>query len=204
MRSSIQHLAGFYLTWFVLTGTCRADGGTIQFTVATQSLQVSVFTDPGVPSAGPLDLSVLVQDATTHAAILGAEVRASLTPETPRSPAAPAWAPPLCAASSTSNLQSFQLDHRAAQNRLYYASLVQIPAAGKWRLEVDVRRGAQTVSVDGVLQVADQVAPWTSYWHLFLFPPLAMGLFAAVQSRRAARRTHRVAPPTQGAPSETA
>jgi hypothetical protein len=204
MNSSIQRLAGFCLAWFVLTGTCRADGGTMQFTAADQGLQVSIFTDPGVPSAGPLDLSVLVQDAATHAVILDAEVRASLTPETPKIPAASAWAPPLCAVGTTSNLQSFELDHRAAQNRLYYASLVQSPAGGNWRLQVNVRRGARTVSVDGPLQVADQVAPWTSYWHLFLFPPLAIGLFAAVQSRRAARRAQQVARPPQGASSEIA
>jgi len=199
MKSRIQRLAGFCLVWFVLTGTCRADGGTVQFTAIRQGLQVSVFTDPGIPSAGPLDLSVLVQDAATHAAILDAEVRATLAPETPKTLPASAWAPPLCAANSTSNLQSFQLDHRAAQNRLYYAALVQIPAAGRWRLEVDVlRRGTQAVSIEGALQVADQVAPWTSYWHLFLFPPLAIGLFVAVQSRRSARRT------PQGASSEIA
>lgn len=204
MRSWIQRLAGFCLVWFVLTGTCRADGGTVQFTALCQGLQVSVFTDPGLPSAGPLDLSVLVQDAATHAAILDAEVRATLTPETRKALSASAWAPPLCAANSTSNLQSFPLDHGAAQNRLYYASLVQIPAGGRWRLEVNVRRGAQAVSIDGVLHVTDQVAPWTSYWHLFLFPPLAIGLFAAVQSRRSARRSPQVAQPRQGAPSKIA
>jgi hypothetical protein len=195
MTLSAQGLAGFCLAWFVLTGTCRADGGTIQFSAVNQGLQVSVFTDPGVPSAGPLDLSVLVQDAATHAAILDAEVHASLTPETPEFPATSAWAPPLCAVTSTSHLQSFQLDHRGSQNLLFYSSLVHIPAAGKWRLEVEVRRGAETVWVDGILQVADQAAPWTSYWHLFLFPPLAIGLFAAIQFQRATRQASRVARP---------
>lgn len=193
MTLSVQGMAGFWLAWFVLTGTCRADGGTIQFSAVDQGLQVSVFTDPGVPSAGPLDLSVLVQDAATHAAVLDAEVHASLTPETPAPSTTSAWAPPLCAVTSTSNLQSFQLDHHGSQNLLYYSSLVQVPAGGKWRLEVDVRRGAETVSVNGDLQVADQVAPWTSYWHLFLFPPLAIGLFAAVQFQRATRQASRAA-----------
>lgn len=197
-------LAGFCLAWFILTGTCRADGGAIQFTAVNQGLQVSVFTDPGIPAAGLLDLSVLTQDAATQAAILDAEVHASLTPETPGPRTASAWAPPLCAASSTSNLQSFRLDHRGTGNLLYYSSLVQVPAAGKWRLEVDVRRGTKTVSVDGVLRIADQVAPWTSYWHLFLLPPLAIGLFAAVQFQRITRERSRVAQPPKGAASETA
>ncbi|MBV8901421.1 MAG: hypothetical protein JOY92_15065 [Verrucomicrobia bacterium] len=205
MTLSVQGVAGFCLAWFVLTGTCRADGGTIQFSAVNQGLQVSIFTDPGVPSAGPVDLSVLVQDAATRAAILDAELHASLTPETPAPPATSTWAPPLCAVTSTSNLQSFQLHHRGSQNLLYYSSLVQIPAGGKWRLEVDARRGDETVSVSGVLEVADEVAPWTSYWHLFLFPPLAIGLFAAVQSRRATRKASRAArPSTKGASSEIA
>lgn len=204
MTLTVQGLASFCLAWFALTGTCRADGGTIQFSAITQGLQVSVFTDPGVPSAGPLDLSVLVQDAATHAAILDAEVHASLTHETPESPATSAWAPPLCAVTTTSNLQSFRLDHRGARNLLYYAALVQIPAGGKWRLKVDVRRGTEAVSVDGVLQVAGQVAPWTSYWHLFLFPPLAIGLFAAIQFQRATRQASRLARPPTDASSEIA
>lgn len=202
--TQIRGMAGFCLAWFTLTGTCLADGGTVQFSVVNRGLRVSIFTDPGIPSAGPLDLSALIQDAATHAAVLDAEVHASLTPETPATPTAPAWAPPLCAANGTSNLQSFRLDHRRAQNRLYYAALVQIPAGGRWRLRVDVHRGTEAVAVDGALQVRDQVAPWTSYWHLFLFPPLAIGLFAAVQCRRAWRSGPRVAQPIKDAPSETA
>jgi hypothetical protein len=81
---------------------------------------------------------------------------------------------------------------------------VRIPAGGKWRLELDVRQGTKTVSVDGVLQVATQVAPWTSYWHLFLFPPLAIGLFAAVRFQRATRQASRVARPPADASSEIA
>jgi hypothetical protein len=207
MTMSIQSLAGVCLVWFVLTGTCRADGGTIQFSAVSHGMQVSVFTDPGVPSAGPLDLSVLVQDATTRAAVLDAEVHASLMPETPKTPGASAWAPPLCAVTSVSNLQSFRLDHSGAQNLLYYASLVQIPAAGKWRLQVDVRHGTDTASINGVLDVADQVAPWTSYWHLLLFPLIAIGLFAAVQRQRATRQASQGTRPLkspQGPSSEIA
>ena len=144
MTLNLQALAGICLAWFISTDTCRADGGTIQFSAVTRGLQVSIFTDPGVPSAGPLDLSVLVQDAATHAPVLDAEVHASLTPEVSKAAGASAWAPPLCAATSISNLQSFRLDHSGARNLLYYAALVEIPAGGRWRLRVDVRRGAET------------------------------------------------------------
>src|SRR4051794_5203924 len=162
-------LACCCLTWLILGGTCWADGGTIQFSAVSQGLQISVFTNPGIPSAGPVDLSVLVQEAKTHTAVLNADIHASLTPETP-APNPSAWAPPICAARSVSNLQSFQLNHTEAQNRLYYASLVQIPSGGKWRLTLNVRHGDQNASYQGTLEVANQVAPWTSYWHLFLFP----------------------------------
>jgi hypothetical protein len=199
---NIRGVACLCLAWFVLNATCRGDGGTIQFSGVSQGLQISVFTNPGVPSSGPVDLSVLVQDASTHAAVLDAEVHASLRPETPDRRAS-AWAPPLCAATSISNLQSFRLDHTGAQNRLYYAALVQIPSAGKWHLSLDVRQGNRNAVVEAPLEVASQGAPWASYWHLFLFPLVAIGLFAAIQRRIASRGARRAFPDPHSA-SESA
>ncbi|MBV9489881.1 MAG: hypothetical protein JO069_09180 [Verrucomicrobia bacterium] len=182
-------LASLFLTWWILGATCWGDGGAIQFSGVNHGLQISVFTDPGIPSAGPVDLSVLVQEAGTHAALLDAEVQANLKPERLTGANASAvgslpWSPPICAATGDANLQSFALSHDLARNRLYYAALVQIPSAGRWHLSLHVRRGDQKAFVEGTLDVGNQGAPWTNYWHLFLFPLVAVGFFAAVQRQR--------------------
>jgi hypothetical protein len=178
-------MSGWRLTLVLtaaLAGCCWADGGALQLSRGKGGMQVSVFTNPGVPAAGLVELSVLLQNASTHSAMLDADVAATLVPPDGVDRAS-AWTPPICAAASTSDLQTIRLDRSGTRNLLYYGAMVQIPHGGNWKLRVRVARNGQVDVVDGELRVADQVAPWTNYWHLFLLPIVAVAGFVGFQRR---------------------
>ena len=54
--------------------TLFGDGGTLQFRGETPELSVTVFTSPAPLSAGPADISVLLQKRETLEPVLDAEV----------------------------------------------------------------------------------------------------------------------------------
>src|SRR5262249_156491 len=58
----------------VSPGHARADGGTVRLSQRAGGYQVTVFTEPTPLRAGPVDVSVLVQDAATGQALPGAQV----------------------------------------------------------------------------------------------------------------------------------
>ena len=58
-----------------------ADGGTVRAIATDDGLQISVFTSPVVLAAGEVDVSVLVQDAETLAALPSAQVEVELVPQ---------------------------------------------------------------------------------------------------------------------------
>src|SRR5262245_18803978 len=49
----------------LLPNVALADGGILRLSQRCGAWQVSVFTSPAVPSVGPIDISTLVQDAST-------------------------------------------------------------------------------------------------------------------------------------------
>ncbi|HEY0794058.1 MAG TPA: hypothetical protein VGD78_23555 [Chthoniobacterales bacterium] len=172
------------LLTIALAGRALADGGALQFSRVSQGIQVSVFTSPGVPAAGLVELNVLVQNASTHSAVLDADVAATLVPPNGNRPGSSAWAPPICAAASSPDLQDIQLNRSGVQNLLCYGATIQIPHGGNWKLALRVARAGQVDLIEGELRVADQVAPWTSYWHLFLLPIVAVAGFVVVPRRQ--------------------
>src|SRR5947209_8738532 len=111
----------------------RADGGTVRLSERAGGYQVTVFTAPTPFRAGPVDISVLVQDAAGGEPVPDVAVEVGLTPrgqsgETLRSAATPA----------------------AATNKLFHAAQLDLPAAGWWRVDVaiDGPRGPARVGFD--------------------------------------------------------
>ena len=76
MRLLVGPICGGVLVGF-LNGTCRADGGTVRAITRDGRYQIAVFTSPAPLVAGVVDISVLVQDAETLAALPGTPVSVS-------------------------------------------------------------------------------------------------------------------------------
>jgi hypothetical protein len=146
-----------------------ADGGTVRARTAAGPFTVTVFTAPQPPAVGPVDVSVLVQDAG-GAPVLDAEVRVRLTG-------------PDGAADVSQNAT-----RTAATNKLLYAAVADVPATGTWALAVDVRRGDDHGSVAAIVPVGPAAPPLRALWAYLALPPAGMLIFALHQSLAKRRR----------------
>jgi hypothetical protein len=166
-----------------------ADGGAIQFQGDAGSFHVTVFTLPPILSAGPVDVTVLIQDRMRLNPLLDARVTLDLRAETGTTMKKPAWSPPACALNMPSSLTDIPARLNHGENRLLYGALVQVPSSGTWKLKINIQRDAETESVSALLKVNPAVSPPLAYWQLFMLPPL--GVIGFVLNRTARHRRRR-------------
>jgi hypothetical protein len=135
--------------------------------------QLTVFTSPNPLRAGPVDVSMLVQDAKTGQTVPGATVTVELTPSDQS-------LPPLRAAATTAD----------ATNKLLRAALVDLPAAGRWdvRVECTTADDQAPIAVDFTMEAAPPLPRWLSVWPWFTWPIVVVLLFA-IHRALVARRT---------------
>src|SRR5207244_1994724 len=91
----------------------RADGGAVRLSQRAGGYQIAVFTSPTPLRAGPVDVSVLVQDAATGECVPDARVTVRLTAADGRAVELPATT-------------------EAATNKLFRAAEFQLPEPGRW------------------------------------------------------------------------
>ena len=127
---------------------------------------ISLFTIPDTLTAGPADLSVLVQDAASGDVLMDAAITLTLIDPT----GAPLVVHP---------------SHAQATNQLLEAAQVNLRAAGKWRVGIEVVHGTQSAACATELEVAGRSSQWGTIWFFALLPLAALALFAGVQVRKA-------------------
>ncbi len=160
-----------------------ADGGAIQFQGDTGSFHVTVFTLPPILSAGPVDVTVLVQDRSKLAPLLDANVTLNLTVQGGGTLAKDVWSPPSCPVDKSTTLTDIPARLSHGENRLLYGALVQIPNSGTWELRINVEHHSETESISIPLKVNPPASPPLAYWHLFMLPPL--GVLGFILNKRA-------------------
>ena len=176
----------FFVILF-LARTSRADGGAIQFQGDTGPFHLTVFTLPPILSAGPVDISVLVQDRSKLNPLLDANVTLDLTAMTSGGRTVKdAWSPPACLLNEAAILNGVPAKLYHGENRLLYGALVHIPHSGAWQLRVNIKRADEKESIDTLLEVNPPAAPPLAYWHLFILPPL--GILGFLLNQKARRR----------------
>src|SRR5262249_38640230 len=104
----------------LLPSVLRADGGTLRLLERAGNYQVAVFTSPTPLRAGPVDVSVLVQDAATGECLPQAHVTVRLK-----------------AAVTGRNLE-YPATTEGTTNRLFRAACFDLPEPGWWDMEVAV------------------------------------------------------------------
>src|SRR5215470_14419790 len=122
--------------------------------------------------AGPIDVSVLVQDCKSGEAILDATVDLALEPLDSDSPRLRARA-----------------THEQATNKLLQAAVLNIPAVGRWGLRAVARRGPEEATVVTGFQVAPPAPRLAAIWPYVLLPPFVIAVFALHQALRRTRFT---------------
>jgi hypothetical protein len=140
----------------------HADGGAVQFERAAGPFVITVFTTPSPLRAGPVDISLMVQDRDSQQPVLDCQALVQLRKE------------------GATSIRS-EATHEAAQNKLLYAAQVKVPESGLWELEVAIQRGDDSINVVGEIIVASSVPVLLVYWRSLALPPLFISLFAVNQ-----------------------
>ena len=154
-----------------LVQIARADGGVVLFQRASPAFTITLFSTEMPLRPGPADLSVLLEQPDGHSPILDAQVSIELQHE----------AGMIIRAEATRS---------QARNKLLYCSLINLPAAGHWKIRLHIRRGDARAEVPGDLVVAAPQAVFISHWELIAVPPITIILFILNQwlRRRAFNR----------------
>ena len=160
-----------------------ADGGAILTRQTINDLDVTVFAAPLPLRAGPVDVSVLVQDAKTTKPLLDAQVEIAWSPSDSSSPA---WMPPCCSMDQSTDRIPATRAH--SQNKLIYSSLVPIKSSGPSELIIRVKSGDREALLSTDVTVGPPRSPALAYWPWLAFPPFAIAGFAVHQHLSRRRR----------------
>jgi hypothetical protein len=152
---------------------CRAvaDGGTVRVSERAGAYQVTVFTSPTPLRAGPVDVSVLVQDAVQQP-VADAIVTVRLAPA---GRAEPVIEQPATAEQAT--------------NKLMYAAKFVLPQPGRWRVVVEVDAAAGPAQVAFEMDAAEPLPRWAEMWLWIALPvaPVLLFLLHQILTRRGGR-----------------
>jgi hypothetical protein len=149
----------------VQPSSLRADGGTMRLSERAGGYRVTIFTDPTPLRAGPVDVSVFVQDADTGESAAGVRVmvQAALRGRPDEAVRHAATA-------------------EAATNKLFRSAIFELPESGWWDIEatVDGEQGQARVRFDA--EAADRPPSWQAMVPWVGWPALAVLLFAVHQT----------------------
>jgi len=138
-----------------------ADGGLVRVSEPSGPFRVTLFTSPTPMRAGPVDVSVMVQDRETGRPVLDARVALE-------------WV----AVRGDRRLR-IEATRDQAMNKLLYAALPELPLAGAWELQARVSRASERGEVSCRIDVLPPLPPLVSFWPYLALPPLGVVLFAA-------------------------
>jgi hypothetical protein len=138
----------------------RADGGTVRLSERQGGYEITVFTAPTPLRAGPVDVSVLVQDARTGRPL--PQVRVDVR-------AAPRGRP--------SEVLQQPATSEAATNKLFRAAVFELPEPGWWEVEVAVEGDHGPARVRFEVEAAEAAPRWLTLWPWLAWPALAIFLF---------------------------
>ena len=150
---------------FAVAAIAAADGGLVRLSERAGPFTITVFTAPTPLRAGPIDVSVLVQDADGGRVVGDAAVSVTLRTVEPR---------PATVTGTATRAQ--------ATNKLLYAALLELPSPGRWQVDVSVERaGTAAAAVSLAVDVAPPLPPWRAYWPYFALPAIGIAVYALHQ-----------------------
>jgi hypothetical protein len=151
------------LCWLLLGPCCAiasADGGRVVLVERQSDYCISVFASPDPLRAGPIDISILLQDAATDAPVAEAQIDVMLSPRDERGPTIRAAA-----------------TRAAATNKLLRAALIDLPTAGTWDAEIAVTADRGPADVHFAIEASPSLPRWLTVWPWFTWPVGAVFIF---------------------------
>lgn len=155
----------------------EANGGTIKISnVRSGPFDLSAFTDPTPVRVGVCDISVAVAGAGSGDLVQDASVTVSVSPVDHEGAAG-----------------SYPATHELATNKLFYAAHAELPAAGRWRVDIAARSGLGEGSASFEMDV-EEARPFDYHAAVaagLLVPGLLLVWLLVFRSRRPRRGEHR-------------
>ncbi|MFZ0712472.1 MAG: hypothetical protein WAM53_20705 [Terrimicrobiaceae bacterium] len=180
-RQSAKSFPVFFALSLLAAVCCHGDGGAILARQTINGLELTVFASPSPLRAGPVDVSVLVQEGQTP--LLDANVE--VTWSAGSTPSAE-WVPPCCAMES--DAQRIPAVRAHSNNRFLYSAIVPMKSSGPSELVIKVERGGREASLSCDLEVRPPMPRALAFWPWLAFPPVAIAGFAIHQSLLRSRR----------------
>jgi hypothetical protein len=140
--------------------TVQADGGAVRLSRRQGDYRITVFTEPNPFRAGPVDISVLVQDASTGRPMPRATVTVRAAPR-----------------DRPSEAVLHPATREAATNKLFRAALFELPEPGWWDFEVAIEGDHGPAKVYFDLKAAEPSPAWWRLWPWLGWPVLVIVLF---------------------------
>jgi hypothetical protein len=153
------------LGWLLLGTWCapvRADGGSMRLSAEEGRYRISVFTAPTPFRAGPVDVSVLVQDSVTGSPMPHARVTVRMT-------------------KIGHAALEYPATHETATNKLFRAAQFELPGPGRWEMQVHVEGSHGRAVIGGEVEAAEPLPRWRELWLWIGWPALAIVLFGIHQ-----------------------
>jgi hypothetical protein len=180
-RQSARSLPLFFALSLLASACCHGDGGAILARQTVNGLELTVFASPAPLRAGPVDVSVLVQEGGTP--ILDAKVEMAWSAGGSSSAE---WVPPCCAMES--NAEGIPAVRAHSNNRFLYSAIVPMKSSGPSELVIKVEQGGREASLTCNLEVRPPMPRALAFWPWLAFPPVAIAGFALHQSLLKSRR----------------
>jgi hypothetical protein len=149
---------------FLLPSLAAADGGTLRLSEQNGNYRITVFTAPTPVRAGPVDTSVLVQEAAKGE--LASEVQVTIKAVRRGSPGVVLQHPATT---------------EAATNKLYYTANFDLPEPGWYSVEVFIDGVLGKAQVRFELEAAEPLPSWLAILPWVGWPVLAIVLFSIHQ-----------------------
>ena len=148
-----------------LVQIAQADGGVVIFQRTSPLFTITLFSTETPLRPGPADLSVLLEQPDGHSPILDAQVFMELQHE-------------------TGMIIRAEATRSQARNKLLYCSLINLPAAGHWKIRLHISRSNTSAEMLSDLVVAAPQPVFLSHWELIAVPPIIIVLFILNQGLR--------------------
>jgi hypothetical protein len=167
-RQSARGPALILLGMALWPGAAHGDGGAVRLSQQAGPYRVTVFTAPTPLRAGPVDVSVFVQDGAGEV-LPDVAVRLTLTP-----------------AGRAGQSLTARASHEAATNKLFQAAAFDLAMPGPWQLVVVVEGPRGEARCACHIEVEAPPPRWVELWPWFAWPvvPVVLYLLHQVLGRK--------------------
>jgi hypothetical protein len=178
---------------FVVTlyphGVLHADGGAVRLSEKRGNHRITVFTSPTPLRAGPVDVSVFVQDAVTGEPIPAARITVQATPR-----------------EHPEDAIHQRATAAAATNKLYQAADCDLAEAGWWDVKIVIQGLGEPIEVQFEMELDEplpriwEITPWIA-WPVGVILLFFAHQWLVQRKRHGSQRIKKVGSPKENRPS---